>query len=95
MASPLDLTVVIPAFNEAGRIAATLEQLRAYLSSRSWEWEIVVVDDGSGDRTAYAAERAGKLGNRFGCVTPDEAVVSHEVFAAALESQRGHAVVEI
>ena len=35
---------------------------------------------------AYAAERAGKLGNRFGCVTPDEAVLSHELFAAALDS---------
>jgi len=35
---------------------------------------------------AYAAERAGKLGSRFGCVTPDEAVLSHELFAAALES---------
>ena len=36
---------------------------------------------------AYAAERAGVLGDRFGCVTPDEAVSSHELFAAALESR--------
>ena len=36
---------------------------------------------------AFAAERAGALGSRFGCVTPDEAVRSHEVFEAALESQ--------
>jgi len=35
---------------------------------------------------AFGAERAGQLGNRFGCVTPDEAVLSHELFAAALES---------
>ena len=35
---------------------------------------------------AYLAERAGQLGDRFGCVTPAEAVRSHEVFAAALES---------
>ncbi len=44
---------------------------------------------------AYAAERAGKLGNRFGCVTPDEAVLSHELFAAALESQGKHSVVTV
>jgi predicted dehydrogenase len=37
---------------------------------------------------AYAAERAGELGDRFGCVTPEEAVRSHELFAAALESHR-------
>jgi predicted dehydrogenase len=35
---------------------------------------------------AYLAERAGKLGERFGCVTPEEAVASHELFAAALVS---------
>ena len=35
---------------------------------------------------AYIAEREGLLKNRFGCVTPAEAVLSHEVFAAALKS---------
>ena len=35
---------------------------------------------------AFLAERAGKLEGRFGCVTPDEAVLSHELFAAALIS---------
>ena len=44
---------------------------------------------------AYAAERAGQLGNRFGCVTPDEAVLSHELFAAALESQANKSVVTL
>jgi len=36
---------------------------------------------------AFLAERAGKLDGKFGCVTPDEAVRSHELFAAALRSQ--------
>ncbi len=36
---------------------------------------------------AFLAERAGKLEGKFGCVTPDEAVRSHEFFAAALQSQ--------
>ena len=44
---------------------------------------------------AYAAERAGALNNRFGCVTPDEAVLSHELFAAALESNRDKKVVAL
>ena len=35
---------------------------------------------------AFLAERAGKLAGRFGCVTPAEAVRSHELFAAALRS---------
>lgn len=44
---------------------------------------------------AYAAERAGALGNRLGCVTPDEAVLSHELFAAALDSHIRKAVVSL
>jgi predicted dehydrogenase len=38
---------------------------------------------------SFLAERAGKLNGRFGCVTPDEAVLSHQLFAAALRSQAG------
>lgn len=37
---------------------------------------------------AFLEERAGNLNGRFGCATPDEAVASHEIFAAALASQR-------
>lgn len=44
---------------------------------------------------AFLTERAGLLGDRFGCATPDEAVAHHEIWAAALESQRGQKVVAI
>jgi predicted dehydrogenase len=44
---------------------------------------------------AFVAEREGFLGDRFGCVTPEEAVASHLLFYAALESQHGQRVVEI
>jgi predicted dehydrogenase len=37
---------------------------------------------------AFVAERTGQLSGRFGCVTPDEAVLSHELFAGALKSQQ-------
>jgi predicted dehydrogenase len=35
---------------------------------------------------AYLAERAGILGSRFGCVTPEEALASHRLWSAALKS---------
>ena len=44
---------------------------------------------------AYLAERAGTLEGRFGCVTPDEAVRSHELFAAALLSHREKRAVDL
>jgi predicted dehydrogenase len=42
---------------------------------------------------AYLAERAGQLGDRFGCATPDEAVAHHELWAAALRSHAEQSVV--
>ena len=44
---------------------------------------------------AYAAERAGELNGRFGCVTPDEALHSHRVFDAALHSHLEQKVVPL
>jgi predicted dehydrogenase len=44
---------------------------------------------------SYAAEHAGQLGTRFGCATPDEAVRSHELFAAALVSHREKRAVDV
>ena len=44
---------------------------------------------------AFVAEREGFLGERFGCVTPEEAVQSHRLFAAALESARRNQVVAV
>ena len=43
----------------------------------------------------FLAERAGKLEGRFGCVTPEEAVRSHELFAAALVSQQEKRAVNV
>jgi predicted dehydrogenase len=44
---------------------------------------------------AYLAERAGALGGRFGCATPDEAVAHHEIWTAALASHRDKSVVSL
>ena len=35
---------------------------------------------------AFLAEREGELGDRFGCVTPAEAVASHRIWEAAMKS---------
>ena len=44
---------------------------------------------------SFAAEWAGVLGDRFGCATPEEAIATHEVFAAALTSQATRAAVTV
>jgi predicted dehydrogenase len=44
---------------------------------------------------AFLAEREGQLGDRFGCVTPEEAVLSHRLFNAALKSHEAKSVVTL
>jgi predicted dehydrogenase len=44
---------------------------------------------------AYVAERDGFKGDRFGCATPEEAVMSHELFDAALKSHKEKKVVSL
>jgi predicted dehydrogenase len=43
---------------------------------------------------AFLAERVGALGNRLACATPDEALASHRIFAAALTSDETAQAVE-
>ena len=47
----VEISVVIPAFNEAQRISLSLERIAAYFSNEQASVEIVVVDDGSSDNT--------------------------------------------
>ena len=54
------LSIIIPAYNEAKRLPATLVKVRAYLDTARWEFvEVVVVDDGSTDDTVQVAREAG------------------------------------
>jgi glycosyltransferase involved in cell wall biosynthesis len=49
--SPL-YSIILPAFNEEQRIAPSLEKALAFVRAQGWNAEIIVVDDGSRDRTA-------------------------------------------
>ncbi len=58
----MKISVVVPAFNEEKLIASTLESIRTAATAfteRGWEWEIVVCDNNSTDRTGDLARAAG------------------------------------
>src|SRR5271168_966839 len=48
---PITHSIVIPAYNEARRLEATLDRVLAYVAGRRWNAEVVVVNDGSSDAT--------------------------------------------
>ncbi len=46
-----DLSVIVPAYNEAARISVTLRSIASYLDRTDRDAEVIVVDDGSTDAT--------------------------------------------
>lgn len=58
MTSPIDLSVIIFAFNEQENIAPVLSEIRAWLTAHEPHSEIVFVDDGSTDDTTAEAGKA-------------------------------------
>jgi len=63
-AGGVELSVVVPAYNEAQRIEPGLRQALAYLVRRQVSYELLVVDDGSRDSTAQAAAAFADRGVR-------------------------------
>jgi len=54
----LDLSIILPAYNEESRLPKSLDRIHAYLASGGWRAEIIVVDDGSSDGTARLVEES-------------------------------------
>jgi len=52
---PPDLSIIIPSFNEEQRLPDTLRKIAAYVRERRPDTEVIVVDDGSTDKTAAVA----------------------------------------
>ncbi len=56
MSTAPELTIIIPSFNEEMRLPASLESIAAYIRNKRPNTEVLVVDDGSTDRTVAVAE---------------------------------------
>ena len=59
------ISIVIPAYNEAARIGISLEKIKQYLEETRCNAEVLVVDDGSPDKTT---EIVGKHGANWPCL---------------------------
>ncbi len=59
----MKLSIVIPAFNECGKIGRDIESACEFLQKNGFEGEIIVADDGSSDTTADKAQKTGDKHN--------------------------------
>ena len=60
-AQSLDISVVVPAFNEQWRLPPTLIDMIDYFESRQRSYEIIVVDDGSADSTSGMVKKFSRI----------------------------------
>ncbi len=56
MPNRIYLSVIIPAYNEEKRLPKTLEEIDKYLRGKDYDYEIIVVNDGSKDKTVEVAK---------------------------------------
>ena len=57
---PLTLSIILPAYNEAARIGASLDKITEYAQQHAWTVEVIVVNDGSTDNTADIVREYGE-----------------------------------
>lgn len=92
-----DLSLVVPAYNEEKRLPVSLARIAEWLGSRvpALSAEVLVVDDGSSDRTASVAERtAAGLGLDFRVIRLQEnRGKGAAVRAGVLEARGAHVLV--
>ena len=53
----MDVSIIIPAWNESSKIAADMERVYRFLQNTSLQAELIIVDDGSSDGTAERARQ--------------------------------------
>jgi 4-amino-4-deoxy-L-arabinose transferase-like glycosyltransferase/putative flippase GtrA len=63
------LSVVLPVYNEEQIIATTVEQVLDYLAGRVGDFEVIVVNDGSSDRTAALLSDLARRDSRLRVLT--------------------------
>lgn len=66
------LSIIIPAYNEAKRLPLTLTDINQRLSSVDYNYEIIVVDDGSKDATREIVKRFQTITKNLYLITNDK-----------------------
>ncbi|MBW1803125.1 MAG: glycosyltransferase, partial [Deltaproteobacteria bacterium] len=61
----MELSVIIPAFNEEKRLPHTIDRVTRFLKESGVDYELIVVDDGSWDRSKDIIEERKRACNRI------------------------------
>ena len=68
MEQPVDLTIVIPLYNEEGNVQELYRELYAVLNDQQLSYELLFINDGSSDKTAELIEEISKSNPAVVCI---------------------------
>jgi dolichol-phosphate mannosyltransferase len=80
-----EISVVLPAYNEAANLKAVVTELRPVLARRFDRWQILVVDDGSTDDTGRVLAELGEENPELAVITQRRNFGKSEALRAAFE----------
>jgi glycosyltransferase involved in cell wall biosynthesis len=89
------ISCVIPAFNEAANLRHLLPRLQGFLQQRFERWEIVLVDDGSGDDTAAVIDEWAARCPQFRALQLSRNFGKEAALTAGLEAASGEVLVQL
>jgi dolichyl-phosphate beta-glucosyltransferase len=85
-----ELTIVVPAYNEADRLPRTLAAIDAFLNNSGIDAELLVVDDGSTDTTVQLAEAHQSAAGSYGVIRLPHRGKANTVRAGMLAARGRH-----
>ncbi len=91
----LDLSIVVPIFNEEENVGPLWEELRAVLDGMAGRSEVIYVDDGSTDDSAARARQAAGSDPRFVLVRLARNYGQSAALAAGIDRARGRVIVPL
>jgi glycosyltransferase involved in cell wall biosynthesis len=91
----MDLSIIIPMFNEAENVEATLGRVEEALTSFQGSYEIITIDDGSLDNTLEILKRVGEQNGEVKVVSYPKNIGRGMALRTGFKESRGEIVVSI
>jgi polyisoprenyl-phosphate glycosyltransferase len=95
MSNPIEISLVVPAYNEADVLPEFLERAKAVLNATGLSWEIIFADDGSHDATAEFIRSQHHRDPRIGLISLSRNFGKEIAMTAGLDHSSGKAVIVI
>lgn len=90
------LSIIVPVFNEIDNVSPLLSRIHEALDGYRWPWELIVVDDGSGDGTvARLNSEAARYGSHVRALTLQRNFGQTAAMQAGIDAARGDVLVTL